>query len=896
MKKRFTKIASLFLTAVAVCWGSVVIAQNDCASALPVNCGDVLFGSTAGVPNDNGSSGATTCITTVGTAGQHWYTLTTPACAGTVSINTIGSGYDTKLHVYTGACGGPWTCIAGDDDSAGNLMSLVNFAGAASTTYYIRVGGFSTASGAYQVNITCTGFCEGCTDPIACNYDNTAIFDNGSCCYGSCATLTMNDSFGDGWNGAVLTLTDMQTNTSTNYTVPTGSSAVATLCLNPGCYQIDVTAGTFASEVSWNIADGFGVIAAGGAPVTDLYFGIAGAVCVPGCMDVLATNYNPGATIDDGSCVYCPVGEGLVIINMFDSFGDGWNGAQYILVDDIGNIMAQGSLNTADFGNTFNAGFDALCLPVGCYFMIVTGGSFPGEISWNISDAGNNVIISGGAPATLVGFDFGGVGGCTIYGCTDPACNNYNPFATVDDDSCECPPVNDDCAAGTDVVCGSSVAGTFEFANGDGALGDCGVSIDAGGVWYDFVGTGDQVTVTTCNSVPVVDTEIHVYTGGCGAPTCIGANDDACTGFGSTITFTSVNGQNYQILVSPFGGPSANDYQLDVSCTPCLGPVAPNDDNSGALLMISGAPFTQSLCCVNPDNSPCLGFQTGYGTWYYMNACDGLCGLAQTFDVFVENLTGANVGMTFYEDLNGNGIAEDLEAIACCPIVTGACGGDISSFYTLTACNDFFFLVYTTDPVNCGNFELTMTLGYLGCTDPDACNFTGGCTNIDDGTCEYTSCLFVPDNDLCGDATLLPCNTTLQGTTGGATNTDYPGTCGPPPPTVGVPGLDCAQPGYLQNNLGDPCAASVCAADPFCCNVAWDGICAGAAAVNVNCVFCVGAGGSPAGAGVWYQLPTGNGDTYTVSTCGSTIDTRIEIFRVLVVLSQLVLVKRMQTS
>ena len=58
---------------------------------------------------------------------------------------------------------------------------------------------------------------QGCTDNSACNYDAAAEQDNGSCefpadgfdCDGYCLEgelLTMNDSYGDGWNGAVLTI------------------------------------------------------------------------------------------------------------------------------------------------------------------------------------------------------------------------------------------------------------------------------------------------------------------------------------------------------------------------------------------------------------------------------------------------------------------------------------------------------------------------------------------------------------------------------------------------------------------------------------------------------------------------------------------------------------------
>ena len=69
----------------------------------------------------------------------------------------------------------------------------------------------------------------------ACNYDAAAEEDNGSCTYaaegldcdGNCLSgdlLTMTDSYGDGWNGAVLTINGV------DYTVE-GSSASACLDL-----------------------------------------------------------------------------------------------------------------------------------------------------------------------------------------------------------------------------------------------------------------------------------------------------------------------------------------------------------------------------------------------------------------------------------------------------------------------------------------------------------------------------------------------------------------------------------------------------------------------------------------------------------------------------------------
>ena len=60
----------------------------------------------------------------------------------------------------------------------------------------------------YGSDVVCWGHL-GCTDPNASNYDRQQI-DDGSCTYASSTsvTLTMVDSWGDGWNGNTFVLTN----------------------------------------------------------------------------------------------------------------------------------------------------------------------------------------------------------------------------------------------------------------------------------------------------------------------------------------------------------------------------------------------------------------------------------------------------------------------------------------------------------------------------------------------------------------------------------------------------------------------------------------------------------------------------------------------------------------
>ena len=152
--------------------------------------------------------------------------------------------------------------------------------------------------------------CSGCTNPIACNYNPSVTIDDGSCiiggtgiiitvgggswdseiswaivqddgeiiadgftgsldiCVGNgCYTFTMNDSYGDGWNGAIYTIT----------------STISGEVIDSG--DLDTAASGDGSSYGENI------------------FCISGGDSA-GCTDSNACNYNPAANVDDGSCEY----------------------------------------------------------------------------------------------------------------------------------------------------------------------------------------------------------------------------------------------------------------------------------------------------------------------------------------------------------------------------------------------------------------------------------------------------------------------------------------------------------------------------------------------------------------------------------------------------------------
>ena len=759
----------------SLCWSSAS-AQFTCDSPVGINCGDTYFGSTVGITNDNATSGAPFCGTAVGTAGQWWFVFTAPA-NGTVTVNTEGtSDYDTKLHVYTGTCGA-LGCVGGDDDTGTGLLSTVTFTATGGTTYLIRVGGYAAGEGNFQLNVICDLDTDGCTNPAACNYSPDAITDDGSCCLGSCRNMVVG---GGAFQGEV----GWQLLDASGTVVATGGAPFnGNLCVTPGCGFQMVMTDTFGDGWNGNTftitdengnVEATGTLAAGGSGT--LIIALGGFTS--GCTNPSANNYDPNAQCDDGSCLVCSGGESLYTVNMFDSGNNGWGGATWTLVDAAsGNLINTGGLDGGGSG-TYSG-----CLVPGCYTMITTEGNQPAQVSWQITSISGAIAAEGGAGMSI-GFPWGG-SSCVIPGCTNPVCNNYNANATTDDGSCVCPPINDDCANATPIGCGQIVNGTTTNANNDPSAVSCDATnlVTSPGVWYTFIGTGELVSLSTCGSAGG-DTKIHVFTGDCATPVCVTQNDDGCaTGFLSSISFTAINGFAYYVLVSEFGAGQGIDFVLEMSCVDCPNGSPINDICDNALPLPTGVDFPGNLCCANPDDAmgPWAGFGTEYGIWYVINSAD-----FDALDISFFNGSGQGPDAGDGTDV-GIGVFDGTGGCAALDALVGGVGfngtpldgfifNSVEFGIGLIPNTNYYLCLTTSDPVNCGDFTLNVSLANTGCIDASACNFCADCT-IDDGSCEYVSCGATTPNDLCADATPLVCGEDIAGSTGAATNTGAPIVC-----------------------------------------------------------------------------------------------------------------------
>ncbi|MEM7298712.1 MAG: hypothetical protein AAF391_10660, partial [Bacteroidota bacterium] len=149
------------------------------------------------------------------------------------------------------------------------------------------------------------------------------------------------------------------------------------------------------------------------------------------------------------------------------------------------------------------------------------------------------------------------------------------------------PPANDDCANAEVITCGDSVAGSTANATAD-TCEDCGVSIDAPGVWYSFEGNDQYVTFSLCGATSY-DSKLNIYSGTCAALLCRGGNDDVwgCSGNSSELTIYCLAGTTYYAFVQGYGGDTGT---FTLSCT-CVDSSDQPQDCSGGITICDDSTF-----------------------------------------------------------------------------------------------------------------------------------------------------------------------------------------------------------------------------------------------------------------------------------------------------------------
>ena len=115
-----------------------------------------LTGATANATGSNiRATGEVGEPTQSGATESVWWSWTAPT-TGNYTFDTIGSGYDTYLSLFTGSNLPSLALLAADDDGGGNWTSRITRSVTAGTTYQIAVDGYSSAKGPINLNIAPT--------------------------------------------------------------------------------------------------------------------------------------------------------------------------------------------------------------------------------------------------------------------------------------------------------------------------------------------------------------------------------------------------------------------------------------------------------------------------------------------------------------------------------------------------------------------------------------------------------------------------------------------------------------------------------------------------------------------------------------------------------------------
>lgn len=107
--------------------------------------------------------------------------------------------------------------------------------------------------------------------------------------------------------------------------------------------------------------------------------------------------------------------------------------------------------------------------------------------------------------------------------------------------------------------------------NNGGFITNC-VSGSNDGLWYSFTGTGNNVDVAITNVDVLFDAQINVYTGTCGAFTCVGSANDDVDGGDETVTIPTVSGTTYYVNIGYYSATvDGAEGNFTISLTPGLG-------------------------------------------------------------------------------------------------------------------------------------------------------------------------------------------------------------------------------------------------------------------------------------------------------------------------------------
>ncbi|MCK8481120.1 T9SS type A sorting domain-containing protein [Psychroserpens algicola] len=467
--------------------------NDDCLSAEAIGCNDTVTGETSFANDSDGNESF-----------DVWYSYTGTVVDDNITASLCGSGFDTVITVFD-ACDGAE--VATNDDFCG-LQSEVSWLSDGVTTYLIRVEGFNTATGDYQLSLLCDSEtppandeCEN-AETIVCGGqyigDTTFASSEGDNDPGFCGTSS-------GTGGAVwYTFVGANSNNAGAADGTVGDDVTLDLSLSTFDTKIRVFTGVCDDLTCLDGDDD------GGAGTTSL---ITFPTTVGTEYYVLVHGFsgNAGEYTLDVSCV-APATCSAAVVDSATEVEETCN------PDGTGTYTVEIEVSDAgDAGSVFDDGTNT--------YPVTTGTVSVGP--YNSGDVVNIELVA-----------------------LDPDCS-----FTVGTFEFTCPPPapeNDEVAGAINLPVGDTLCETIMFGTNIGATdsiendneASCSSSNPAGDVWFKVVvpSTGEvNIEVSASSEEPIIeDTVMEVYTGTSGSLVEIACDDDGGDGLLSLVELTGL--------------------------------------------------------------------------------------------------------------------------------------------------------------------------------------------------------------------------------------------------------------------------------------------------------------------------------------------------------------------
>ena len=702
---------------------------------------------------DSQPSGEESAITFVEAPGDNW-------------MAEFNAGNNLNIDSFFG---GSWFALitanngyAGDDQRV--LVAQLTTDGELNGQLYVQVFPNGDQSQDTYLTLSFGGNECGCNDEMACNYDASVTYNDGSCFYpvdgGECEVLGC--------------MTSLACNYDADANTDDGSCEFVSCagCMDESAcnYDMDATVPGFCEfpAFAWEDCDG---------GCADGFDTNGNGICDPldfgGCTDMESLNYSPFATYDDGSCIASVSGCTNVNACNYDSTAT---------LNDSGSCIYPESIFVDCDGNCSNdTDGDGVC---------------------------DEFEIPGCTDATAVNFnafatdDNGTCFYTDVVGCLVPSLPCYDPDATVMPSISLC----FDCTGGTgdsptplgvitecadEAACNFGAEGECEYASCMGCTVPTACNYDEEAVYFDgsceYTSCAGCTLASACN----FDPEASINDGSCDFSSCTGCTDENASNYDPTATVDNGSCDYAGCMIAAACNYDASATSSDgscefESCAGCLSELACNYDDTATLP--GACDFSSCVGCTNPaaDNYDADATQD-----------DGSCIVTGCIDPLACNYDDA-VNNADYDSCTYAEEGLDCDGVCLNDVdpANGVCDED-----EIWGCMEEGNCLYdpeatANDPTMCQTSPFC-----IGCNDATACNFNPNVNpepNFNDGSCEYETCAGCLDE--------AACNFDLEATLSDASACEYP-----------AEGFDCAG-GCFDDNGDFICDILQGCAEPGACN------------------------------------------------------------------------------